>query len=748
MVFSSADIQERLCGVRKRKRTAQFVSKEQEGKEGVLKRRARDAETVESEVDAARCLAFSYRRSKDLTARAFLEDLIDRLPRVVEKETLHSAALLDASVRIYSSRVDLTLSQVFEIKASLGKEESGSIPDDDSSELSTLESITKPSDVKTKSVRPVQNNTNISEEIDQPNENQDPDSAANINFGFHFSFIELIRKFQENGVKQELFLQVYLKNKEEALTGNTVRREKLSSISDRSDNIDGQCDSTSVIPLYERAARNYGDGSSCGMLLLNAITDDSILLVVIHNYAEVVVNDVVKEVDLVEMLILYECVLEMEKYYDVPQQDELDENLCLVEHEFCIATQQISRYKERNIGFLTNFSAMTSESLALVKIALRGVDGPTKLWFCERLFVVADTSLPFLKPSFISGDNGLCRAKVPIMAAKYAFFYAEDSCHTEKCKTEGLPPYASSISFARSIKRFVVTKNDLALLWSIISNYESRRLLKAACDQWKREAVEHDMKLEDIDAEDFVQDSSLFVSGKCRVSTEKVDEEGCYSKPLFNAGAKQEIFKNTADESHWHFRLSKGSGAVNLKNTGQKKLLFLFNLLLAGFFSAVAPFNNKSDDILNSGTERFENNNEEVLSAEYEEEVITGPEGIFAEAFGLTHLAKNRYIDTPLIRGVILAALTNLQWLDDLPRSNSMTSIVPKRARLRKKLSLSYLLVQVCFGDTRKSTNFAVTDVFLVLLQLCNEKDLELLQTRDERGMILSKNLDDFIILV
>lgn len=41
------------------------------------------------------------------------------------------------------------------------------------------------------------------------------------------------------------------------------------------------------------------------MLLLNAITDDSILLVVIHNYAEVVVNDVVKEVDLVEMLILY-----------------------------------------------------------------------------------------------------------------------------------------------------------------------------------------------------------------------------------------------------------------------------------------------------------------------------------------------------------------------------------------------------------------------------------------------------------
>lgn len=67
-----------------------------------------------------------------------------------------------------------------------------------------------------------------------------------------------------------------------------------------------------------------------------------------------------------------------------------------------------------------------------------------------------------------------------------------------QCKTEGLPPYASSISFARSIKRFVVTKNDLALLWSIISNYESRRLLKAACDQWKREAVEHDMKLEDM----------------------------------------------------------------------------------------------------------------------------------------------------------------------------------------------------------------------------------------------------------
>ncbi|VDK87060.1 unnamed protein product, partial [Litomosoides sigmodontis] len=60
-------------------------------------------------------------KAKQLAARAFQEDLIDRLPSVVEKEPLYQAgSLLDASARIYSFRVDATHSEAYDVRSKLG----------------------------------------------------------------------------------------------------------------------------------------------------------------------------------------------------------------------------------------------------------------------------------------------------------------------------------------------------------------------------------------------------------------------------------------------------------------------------------------------------------------------------------------------------------------------------------------------------------------------------------------------------
>ncbi|VDM08131.1 unnamed protein product, partial [Wuchereria bancrofti] len=60
-------------------------------------------------------------KAKQLAARAFQEDLIDRLPMVVEKEPLYQAgSLLDASARIYSFRVDATHLEAYDVRSKLG----------------------------------------------------------------------------------------------------------------------------------------------------------------------------------------------------------------------------------------------------------------------------------------------------------------------------------------------------------------------------------------------------------------------------------------------------------------------------------------------------------------------------------------------------------------------------------------------------------------------------------------------------
>ncbi|VDN40454.1 unnamed protein product [Gongylonema pulchrum] len=61
-------------------------------------------------------------RAKQLAARAFQEDLIDRLPMAVEREPLYQAgSLLDASARIYSFRVDATHSEAYDVRSKLGE---------------------------------------------------------------------------------------------------------------------------------------------------------------------------------------------------------------------------------------------------------------------------------------------------------------------------------------------------------------------------------------------------------------------------------------------------------------------------------------------------------------------------------------------------------------------------------------------------------------------------------------------------
>ncbi|KAM3720936.1 Halomucin [Dirofilaria immitis] len=239
-------------------------------------------------------------KAKQLAARAFQEDLIDRLPSVVEKEPLYQAgSLLDASARIYSFRVDATHSEAYDIRSKLGdksqsdnnknskKDTSSDGHDDDGEGMNSDDEGNngkKESNDKTKKKGHI-NEGNSDSDIDLedgPAKKDDvydaDDLPTYIDDSSSGTDDEQIALEANEIVKK--FTNRYDRSHENCIK----RRAKVPMVVyDSSELNDTETGAEFCSHLYSKATHNFDEGSSSGLLMQNAVTSKCGRRYMLHN---------------------------------------------------------------------------------------------------------------------------------------------------------------------------------------------------------------------------------------------------------------------------------------------------------------------------------------------------------------------------------------------------------------------------------------------------------------------------------
>ncbi|VBB31522.1 unnamed protein product [Acanthocheilonema viteae] len=237
-------------------------------------------------------------KAKQLAARAFQEDLIDRLPSVVEKEPLYQAgSLLDASARIYSFRVDATHSEAYDVRSKLGDKsqsdnKSGkkdTLPNGDSNADEGMNSDNEGSTDKKEGKDKVkkkgqlnEGNSDSGSDLDDGPTKKDIYDADDlpIYIDDSSSVTDDEQTVLEAGEIVKKFMNRYDKSHENCIK----RRAKVPMIVyDSSELNDTETGAEFCSHLYSKATHNFDEGSSSGLLMQNAVTSKCGRRYMVHN---------------------------------------------------------------------------------------------------------------------------------------------------------------------------------------------------------------------------------------------------------------------------------------------------------------------------------------------------------------------------------------------------------------------------------------------------------------------------------
>ncbi|VDK80736.1 unnamed protein product [Onchocerca ochengi] len=240
-------------------------------------------------------------KAKQLAARAFQEDLIDRLPSVVEKEPLYQAgSLLDASARIYSFRVDATHSEAYDVRSKLGEKyqsdsnkndkKNTSLDRDGDDDGEEMNSDNEGSNDKTED----KNKSKKKGEMDEGNSDSDidlEDDPAKKDDVYDADDLPIYIDDSSSGTDDEQtaleaseivkkFTNKYDKSHENCIK----RRAKVPMVMyDPSELNDTETGAEFCSHLYSKATHNFDEGSSSGLLMQNAVTSKCGRRYMLHN---------------------------------------------------------------------------------------------------------------------------------------------------------------------------------------------------------------------------------------------------------------------------------------------------------------------------------------------------------------------------------------------------------------------------------------------------------------------------------
>uniref|UniRef100_A0A915PQQ0 Condensin complex subunit 2 n=1 Tax=Setaria digitata TaxID=48799 RepID=A0A915PQQ0_9BILA len=235
-------------------------------------------------------------KAKQLAARAFQEDLIDRLPSVVEKEPLYQAgSLLDASARIYSFRVDATHSEAYDVRSKLGDK---SQPDSDKKDTSTDgdgdDGEGMNSDEGTTSKKEVKDKAKKKGLMDEWNSDSDvdlEDCIAKKNDIYDADDLPVYiddssseTDDEQRALKPAEILKKFTNRYDKSHENCIKRRSKVPMVVyDSSELNDTETGTEFCSHLYSKATHNFDEGSSSGLLMQNAVTSKCGRRYMLHN---------------------------------------------------------------------------------------------------------------------------------------------------------------------------------------------------------------------------------------------------------------------------------------------------------------------------------------------------------------------------------------------------------------------------------------------------------------------------------
>ncbi|CAG9538649.1 unnamed protein product [Cercopithifilaria johnstoni] len=240
-------------------------------------------------------------KAKQLAARAFQEDLIDRLPSVVEKEPLYQAgSLLDASARIYSFRVDATHSEAYDVRSKLGdksqfdnnksgKKDTSSRDgdgDDDERMNSDNEERVDKKEGKDKAKKKGQlnegNSDSGSDLEDGPAEKHDVYNADDL--PIYVDDTSSVTDDEQTVSEASEIIKKFMNRCDKSHDNCIKRRAKVPMVVyDSSELNDTETGAEFCSHLYSKATHNFDEGSSSGLLMQNAVTSKCGRRYMLHN---------------------------------------------------------------------------------------------------------------------------------------------------------------------------------------------------------------------------------------------------------------------------------------------------------------------------------------------------------------------------------------------------------------------------------------------------------------------------------
>uniref|UniRef100_A0A1I8EVF6 Condensin complex subunit 2 n=1 Tax=Wuchereria bancrofti TaxID=6293 RepID=A0A1I8EVF6_WUCBA len=240
-------------------------------------------------------------KAKQLAARAFQEDLIDRLPMVVEKEPLYQAgSLLDASARIYSFRVDATHLEAYDVRSKLGDKSQL----DNSKNSKKVISLDDGSDNGDEGVNSDnEGNTGEKEgkdkaknkgQLDERNSDSDgglEDGSAKKDDTYDADDLPIYIDDSSSGTDDEQpvleasdILKKFTNRCDKSHENCVKRRTKIAMVVyDSSELNDTETGAEFCSHLYSKATHNFDEGSSSGLLMQNAVTSKCGRRYLVHN---------------------------------------------------------------------------------------------------------------------------------------------------------------------------------------------------------------------------------------------------------------------------------------------------------------------------------------------------------------------------------------------------------------------------------------------------------------------------------
>uniref|UniRef100_A0A0N5AL35 Condensin complex subunit 2 n=1 Tax=Syphacia muris TaxID=451379 RepID=A0A0N5AL35_9BILA len=247
----------------------------------------------------SRIMEFSLLKAKQLASRAFQEDLIGKLAGVVERETLivscklnsqsffsvmfnQAGRLLDASARIYSFRVDVTHTTVYEVRSKLGDEDKSkdSLP------------LTGVDECFTEDGKKLFQGEIGSKESDECNPSTSNDDNAKVDKRrrcIEYAEEDLPSNYLlsnnpvDNDEDVDKFLGNYFCQRALVLKRSNLRRSKIGTLIHELSDLNSESSTFYNDQLYCKAIRNVDEGSCTGLLMQNALTCDNGRKILLHN---------------------------------------------------------------------------------------------------------------------------------------------------------------------------------------------------------------------------------------------------------------------------------------------------------------------------------------------------------------------------------------------------------------------------------------------------------------------------------